>query len=116
MSQEPLDVPAALERIGGEMEFLWELLEIFQDDFRDKIGRLKDAVKSKDFNAVQNIGHALKGASANLSLLPLQAACKKMEEAGRSHEAQASEEALGEMEKEFERLLSFLRDLQKKES
>ncbi len=114
MNDDPIDIASALERIGGEQEFLAELLEIFKADFQEKFPLLNDAVKSGDFDRIREIGHALKGASANLSLLPLQNACKKMEEAGRAHDAQAAGESLELMAEEYERLQAVLPSLFKK--
>lgn len=108
MSPDPIDLASALERIGGEKEFLRELLDIFDGDYREKAGRLRAAVDAGDFESMKSIGHALKGASANLSLEPLREACRRMEEAGRAGDATAAKDALTRMEEEYARLQSFL--------
>ncbi len=108
MSSEPIDLPSALERVGDDKEFLDSLLDMFTEDFIEKSGRLRKAVLGKDFGAVGEIGHSLKGASSNLSLLPLQEACFQMERAGRDQDIRLAEEALTMMDKEFGRLKEFL--------
>ncbi|MBM3296753.1 MAG: Hpt domain-containing protein [Candidatus Aminicenantes bacterium] len=108
MSPDPIDLPSALKRIGGEKEFLRELLEIFETDYREKADRLKKAVETGDFESLKNIGHALKGASANLSLEPLKEACRSMEEAGEAGDTKQAGEALARMEAEHARLRAFL--------
>src|SRR4030042_2830240 len=108
MNADPIDTPSVLERIGGEKDFLLELLEIFERDYQDKIVLLREAVKAGDFNRIREIGHFLKGASANLSLLPLQEACRRMEESGRAQNLQGARDALPLLEKEHERLQAFI--------
>jgi hypothetical protein len=108
MSMDPIDATSALERIGGEKEFLRELLDIFDEDYRQKAGRLREAVPAGDFESMKSIGHALKGAAANLSLEPLREACRRMEEAGRSGDVRAGKEALTRIEEEYARLQAFL--------
>ena len=108
MSTDPVDLPSVLERIGGEKEFLHELLDLFNKDFEEKIGRLREALEKEDFRSIGEIGHALKGASSNLSLLPLQAACRSLEEAGRGSDIVLAREALSRMEKEHARLQAFI--------
>jgi HPt (histidine-containing phosphotransfer) domain-containing protein len=108
MNSEPIDFPSVLERVGDDKEFLDSLLDMFSEDFVEKSGRLREAVSGRDFSAVREIGHSLKGASANLSLLPLQEACFQMEKAGRDKDPRLAEEALVTMDKEFGRLKEFL--------
>ncbi len=108
MSTDPIDIPSALDRIGDEKDFLLELLEIFEVDYREKIVRLREAVAGEDFGILMEIGHALKGASSNLSLLPLQEACRNMEEAGKGRDIESAREALSRMETEHARLRAFI--------
>jgi len=108
MIPDPIDIPSVLERIGGEMDFLRELLDIFESDYREKTGSLREAVEGGDFESIKNIGHALKGASANLSLEPLRKACRSMEEAGEAGDIRKAGDALARMEAEHARLQAFL--------
>jgi HPt (histidine-containing phosphotransfer) domain-containing protein len=108
MSSKPIDLPSALERVDNDKEFLDSLLDMFQEDFVEKSGLLQAAVSAKDFGAIHEIGHSLKGASANLSLLPLQEACFRMEKAGWDQDIRLAEETLSLMEEEFKKLKEYL--------
>jgi HPt (histidine-containing phosphotransfer) domain-containing protein len=108
MSSKPIDLPSALERVDNDKEFLDSLLDMFQEDFAEKSGLLQAAVSAKDFRAIGEIGHSLKGASANLSLLPLQEACFRMEKAGREQDIRLAEDTLSLMEEEFKKLKEYL--------
>lgn len=105
----PIDRKEALERIGGDEAFLQELLDIYDEEFEKKYGELEKAIQDKDFQAIREAGHYLKGASANLSLPALREAAWKMEQAGQNQDLKGAKEALGNLEKEYRRLKDFLR-------
>jgi len=106
--QSLIDIPSALERIGGDSSFLDELLELYQSDFMEKFGLLRRAVEEKNFLSIQEIGHGLKGASANLSLLDLQRISYNLELAGREKNLTLAEQSLRDLEEGFRNLKSFL--------
>ena len=103
-----IDYPSALDRTGGDEEFLNELLDLYVTEFSSAFEKLQNAVKEKDFSAVKHIGHNLKGSSANMSLLSLQEAALQMEQTGRDEDAGQAEKALVVLEREFKRLKVFL--------
>ncbi len=78
----PIDLISALERTGGEMNFLEELIDMFIEDFEEKYTALKTAVLQKEADKVREIAHSLKGSSANLGLKPLQETFFLLEMAG----------------------------------
>jgi HPt (histidine-containing phosphotransfer) domain-containing protein len=104
----PIDFPSALARIGNDESFLQELLEIYKMDFKAKIEGLQNAIDQEDFLSIQELGHSLKGASANLSLIFLQKAAFDMESAGRDKNIDKARGALGDLGEEFQNLQEFL--------
>ncbi|MFB0566729.1 MAG: Hpt domain-containing protein [Candidatus Aminicenantaceae bacterium] len=106
--KSPIDLSSALERIGGDKSFLKELLDIYYEDFQEKLPNLYKALEEKDFNQIQELGHSLKGSSASLSLLSLQEASLHMEMAGRETNIKKAKETLYILENEFKRLKDFL--------
>ncbi len=94
----------ALERLGGDEEFLRELLDLYASEFGKSAARLETALAKADFASVRELGHSLKGASANLSLPPLQAAALDLEHAGRDGDAALARSAFARLRKEFARL------------
>ncbi|TET66084.1 MAG: Hpt domain-containing protein, partial [Candidatus Aminicenantes bacterium] len=68
----PIDYLSALERVGGDKSFLEELLNLYFEDFSEKYGQLQKAIEQKKFDLIHELGHSLKGSSANLSLTFLQ--------------------------------------------
>ena len=106
----PIDIPSALERIGGEESFLFDLIDIYIEDFIDKFEKLKAGVKEENFDTIKDIGHNLKGSSANLSLPILQEISYQIEISGKERNLKKAKENLSLLEEEFHRLQDFLRN------
>lgn len=104
ISDAIIDYKSALERIGGDREFLDELLGIYIEEFTSSIGALDTALQEKNFTSIQEIGHSLKGSSANLSLLQLRDQAYLIEKAGRDNDLPLAEQSTGQIKLEFQRL------------
>jgi HPt (histidine-containing phosphotransfer) domain-containing protein len=104
----PIDYPSALARIGNDESFLAELLDLYKMDFEAKIEGLQNAIDQEDFVSLQELGHSLKGSSANLSLPFLQKAALDMETAGRDKNLDKARSALSTLDQEFQNLQKFL--------
>jgi HPt (histidine-containing phosphotransfer) domain-containing protein len=99
-----IDLESALERTGDDMEFLKELLEMFMEDFNPKCQELEEAIQAKNFTGIKEIGHYLKGSSANLSLMQLREAAYQMEVSGKDENLEKAKSTLEVLRKEFARL------------
>ncbi len=104
----PIDYPSVLERIGGDKSFLKELLNLYFEDFSEKYERLQKALEQKNFDLIRELGHSLKGSSANLSLTFLQETSFHLEKAGKERNAEKAKKALALLEQEFKKLKDFL--------
>ena len=109
-SKSPIDLSSVLERIGGDESFLQELLNLYTQDFSEKFEELKEAISQQNFEAIQKLGHTLKGSSANLSLTSLQEASFQMEKAGREKNIAMARQTLSLLDDEFQRLREFLKN------
>ncbi len=104
----PIDFPSVMERIGGDTSFLQELLQLYFQEFADKQKLLELALSQGDATKIKEVGHSLKGASANLSLGSLQKLGLTIETAGRQGDLEKAEEAIRALGGEFQRLKAFL--------
>lgn len=104
----PIDFGSVLERIGGDSAFLQELLQIYFQEFVEKKQLLETALSQGDATQIQEVGHSLKGASANLSLGSLQKLGLAIETAGRERNLERARKAIGALGVEFLRLKAFL--------
>lgn len=106
----PINIPSALERIGGDESFLFDLVNIYVEDFTDKFEKLKAALEKRNFETITDIGHNLKGSSANLSLPLLQEISYKIEMAGKERNLEKAEKNINLLKEEFQRLKDFLQN------
>ncbi len=104
----PVDYPSVLERIGGDKSFLEELLNLYLEDFSEKYEQLQKAIEQKKFDLIHELGHSLRGSSANLSLTFLQETSFHLEVAGRERNVEKAKKALALLEQEFKKLKDFL--------
>jgi HPt (histidine-containing phosphotransfer) domain-containing protein len=109
VTRAPIDVEDALARMGGDREFLKEILEVYAEDLTERISSLRTALDTGDLPAVERLGHAVKGASANLSLPVLREHGAALELAGRSGDRRKALARLAGLESEFLRLREHLR-------
>jgi HPt (histidine-containing phosphotransfer) domain-containing protein len=98
----------ALDRVGGDGEFLNELLTLYDEEFAANRRDLAEAIARLDAAQIRGLGHTLKGSSANLSLPGLQEAAYAMEKAGAAGDIVAAQEAYVRLEREYSRLKTFL--------
>lgn len=104
----PIDFSDALDRIGGDTLFLKELLSIYFQEYAEKKALLDEAIARRDYAQVCELGHSLKGASANLSLTRLQRVAFLLETAGREKQIHLIKEAALSLEKEIRTLKAYL--------
>jgi len=105
---QPIDLSDVLSRIGGDTSFLKELLAIYFQEYDEKKRLLEEAVARQDYKQLSELGHSLKGASANLGLARLQRVALSLEIAGKGGKLQPAKEALRSLEAEVLMLKAFL--------
>lgn len=102
------DMDYAREITDGDMEFLKELIEIFKGDFPQRLAEISMAIKKKDFKALDETAHALKGSSGNLGLTRMHELFCKLEKVGKAENIEAADETLKKLKEEIERFNSFV--------
>jgi len=101
---EMFDRVSLLQRLGGDEEFLEEVLDVFMEDVPEQIKLLKSALANADATGLRKQAHSLKGASGNTGMRRMADTALAIESAardGRLGDAPALVEAV---EEEFGRL------------
>lgn len=88
-----------------------ELVDVFVRDSEPRIVALKQAIASKDAKSLRDISHSFKGASGNLSALPLANLCFKVETLSRDGEFAGIEEIIPQVEREYLAVKSILQSM-----
>ncbi len=94
-------VEELLERIDGDRVFLAELLGLFRADSPDQIGAARKAVAENDAAALQQVGHTLKGALANLAAPVASRIASGLETMGKTGNMTLAGTRVTELEKEL---------------
>ena len=78
MLSDVIDVEGALE-MCGDMEFLEEMVELFNEDLIKCIPLLQEAHSNRDTQSIQKISHRIKGQALSLSCTKLTNGCSTLE-------------------------------------
>jgi signal transduction histidine kinase/CheY-like chemotaxis protein/HPt (histidine-containing phosphotransfer) domain-containing protein len=85
----------------GEPDILNELIELFLDEVPGELEALGEAAQRGEARSVERIAHTLKGSSANMGAVRMEAICAELEEIGRSEDLAAAPEQISQLEEEF---------------
>lgn len=103
----------ALERLGGDRDFLVELLGDLLEVAGSEISQLREALESEDEQVSIRSAHSIKGAAANLSAVRLSGIAREIEitcRDGRLKEARGMVDGLEEALEELREHLGSMED------
>jgi HPt (histidine-containing phosphotransfer) domain-containing protein len=103
------DEPMALDYVGGEIEFLVTILDVFCQELKGKVLLIKEAAYSENLDGVAKAAHSLKGAAANVFALRLKGFLEVLETAARNNEEEVVESLIAILDDEYERFSSRMR-------
>jgi HPt (histidine-containing phosphotransfer) domain-containing protein len=103
--QNDWDLKELMERLGGDEEFLRELLVIFRQDARTNLEKSRKAMAELDFDSLTRTAHTLKGMLRNLSMGAAGETAAAMENASRKKQQADSKELLGKLVKDLDGIL-----------
>ena len=75
-------------------DFATELLAIFLKDAGESLARLDQAIEQRSLQAVEDLAHRLRGASANVGASEMSAVAMKLEDTARCGETSKARELL----------------------
>ncbi len=103
-----LDAVGLLDRVDGDVAFVRELLAGLRRDGPRWLAHLEDALARGDRAAVEQIAHAIRGATSNLGGLRVAAAAARLEDEARRDAISDGPWRVGEIAAELDRLLAAL--------
>ncbi len=98
-----------LERYGGDVELLREIVETFVDDAPTQMDVLRRAFVEEDMATLQRVSHGLKGASGTIGGEAFRAAALDAEMASRAGDLARTRECFARMESLLAELQGVLR-------
>ena len=109
--QEPIDTASALERVGGNVELLKEMVALFLKELPGLMTNLRQAIAAGDAKATERAAHKLKGCVGNFTAQPAFEAALKLEVLGRDGSLSEAESAYAGLETEITRVKSAMTHL-----
>ena len=106
-----LDQEAALTRVGGDVELLREIGDLFQLECPRELAKLREAIESGDGAAVGRVAHGLKGSAANFGAGPAVEAALKIEQLARVGQVEEARGVCETLEKALDVLLRELKEI-----
>jgi PAS domain S-box-containing protein len=99
-----IDQPRLMERMGGDVELLRELIDIFSQEWPKILAKMKDAVATNEPEVLQREAHTLKGSVGNFTADEAAKAATQVEAMAKRRDMAAAEEALAVLERELIRV------------
>ena len=88
-----------------------ELIQVYITDSDPRINALQQALSDKNCVALRDISHSFKGASGNISALPLADLCFKLEEDARGDNLENISSLISRIDNEYQSVRSILLSL-----
>jgi PAS domain S-box-containing protein len=94
-----IDRADLLDRVGGDVELLVDLVNLFMDDSPNLLSEIKASLQQKDTHRLERAAHTLKGSVANFAAKASSDAALRLEVMGRNGDLTQAEEALSDLER-----------------
>ena len=107
-----VDAPVNLSRLttdfGDDRKFLEEIYTIYMKEGSERTDLLREAIEKGDFFACSEYGHAMKGASANVGAIGVEAVASQIEAISKNSDLESVKNLFGQLEQEFAKAKAFL--------
>jgi two-component system, sensor histidine kinase and response regulator len=100
-----------LERIDGDRSLLVELVDLFRADFPAQAALAHQAAAQQDADALERVGHALRGALSNLSAANAAQMAAELESMGKSQRMELAAGKVQELQEEVSHVIRALDEL-----
>jgi two-component system, sensor histidine kinase and response regulator len=95
---ESLDRELALSRVGGDIDLIKEIAQLFVEDYPRVLDELHQAVDNGDAQAVERTAHGLKGSVSTFGAHAAMEAALTLENLGRARQLDPVRQALNTLE------------------
>ena len=106
----PAELQKALRRLGGSVELLRDVAQIYLEDYGGIAGELRKAIQRGDAPAAERAAHSLKGLSSNFDRTQLVERCERIEKLARGGSLAEAGPLLADVHRETVTLTAALRD------
>ncbi|MBU1195623.1 MAG: response regulator [Proteobacteria bacterium] len=107
----PLDMDKALHEFENDTDFFFEVLNEFIRVVDTQIPLIQEGIQVKDFSAIKDNAHSIKGGSGNLTAMAVSLAAKNLEDAAKQEDMSLVQTCLEELENAFRKLKDYKKNL-----
>ena len=100
----PVDHEAALERVGGDVELLQEVAQLFLEEYPGMLAAIRKALENRSPQELEHAAHSLKGSVSNFGAKSVVRAALALEMLGRGGSVEGGEELFETLELELKEL------------
>lgn len=111
MQEKLIDIEVALDRLGGDKEFLLELLDEMNNQMELTIDAIEAAIASTNYEQLRSVAHGMRGASSNLGADRISNYFKQLEQMGVKKTIAGAEEIVKNIKQSHTELLEFLKTI-----
>jgi PAS domain S-box-containing protein len=104
-----INVEDALERCGGDKEFLGEMLSEFLDFSKTQIASIVHAIETSDAEVLTREAHSIKGASANLGAESISKVALELELCGKQKQLDNAKNLLDQLNTQIHELDEYMK-------
>jgi HPt (histidine-containing phosphotransfer) domain-containing protein len=102
-----------LESLGGDADFVAELLETYFDDSSRLLAAMQEALSTGNAEDLRRAAHSLKSSSASFGALRLSNKCKELEDMGKAGALEGAAEQIDHIAAEYEKTRAALEATQR---
>jgi HPt (histidine-containing phosphotransfer) domain-containing protein len=102
---------AILERMGGDVELLEEIVPLFLEDLPVSLAALRESLANEDASGLRIAAHTLRGSLSNFGSLPAGALASELETMGRNGDLTNAATVYASLVASFEQLRPALESL-----
>ena len=116
MSTSPIDLDTLntlLDAVGGDPEFLVELLDEFFKDTPRQFQTMEEALSTNNAEAFRRAAHSMKSNSANFGAMNLSRLCKELEDIGKNNPLDQAPPLLVQAKTEYQQVKTALESIMK---
>jgi HPt (histidine-containing phosphotransfer) domain-containing protein len=105
---DPATFAGLLDSLGGDVDFLSELVEAYLVSSPGLIGSMQQAIASGEAPALQRAAHSLKTGSASFGALAFATRCKELEDMGKTGALAEAEAKYAALEAAYDQVAAAL--------
>ena len=102
-----------LESLGGDADFVAELLETYFDDSSRLLAAMQEALSTGNAEDLRRAAHSLKSSSASFGAIRLSNKCKELEDMGKAGALEGAAEQIDHIAAEYAKTRAALEAIQR---